>query len=127
MEEFSIAAQVWKLSSCDMCELARNSVLMSGFPDRMKQHWIGFNYKAEGVAGNDIQRTNLPDIRVSYRHETLLDELQSIFRAVDAYKQPGDDAKISKPLPSKWQVINQKQSQHENNDMKKDIHQKTKQ
>lgn len=32
MEEYSIAAQVWKLSSCDMCELARNSVLMSGFP-----------------------------------------------------------------------------------------------
>lgn len=30
MEEYSIAAQVWKLSSCDMCELARNSVLMSG-------------------------------------------------------------------------------------------------
>lgn len=32
MEEYSIAAQVWKLSSCDMCELARNSVIMSGFP-----------------------------------------------------------------------------------------------
>ena len=32
MEEYSIAAQVWKLSSVDMCELARNSVLMSGFP-----------------------------------------------------------------------------------------------
>ena len=31
MEEYSIAAQVWKLSSVDMCELARNSVLMSGF------------------------------------------------------------------------------------------------
>ena len=31
MEEYSIAAQVWKLSPCDMCELARNSVLMSGF------------------------------------------------------------------------------------------------
>ena len=24
MEECSIAAQVWKLSTCDMCELARN-------------------------------------------------------------------------------------------------------
>lgn len=35
MEEFSIAAQVWKLSSCDMSELARNSVLMSGFPTRV--------------------------------------------------------------------------------------------
>ena len=31
MEEYSIATQVWKMSSCDMCELARNSVLMSGF------------------------------------------------------------------------------------------------
>ncbi|KAI5706355.1 hypothetical protein M8J75_007271 [Diaphorina citri] len=39
MEEYSIAAQVWKLSSCDMCELARNSVLMSGFPHGMKQYW----------------------------------------------------------------------------------------
>ena len=33
MEEYSIAAQVWKLSQCDMSELARNSVLMSGFED----------------------------------------------------------------------------------------------
>ena len=31
MEEYSIAAQVWKFSPCDMCELAKNSVLMSGF------------------------------------------------------------------------------------------------
>lgn len=35
MEEYSIAAQVWKLSSCDMCELARNSVLMSGFSQKV--------------------------------------------------------------------------------------------
>ena len=35
MEEYSIAAQVWKLSTCDMCELARNSVLMSGFEDKV--------------------------------------------------------------------------------------------
>lgn len=35
MEEYSIAAQVWKLSSCDMCELARNSVIMSGFPHKV--------------------------------------------------------------------------------------------
>ena len=31
MEEYSIAAQVWRLSPCDMAELARNSVLMSSF------------------------------------------------------------------------------------------------
>lgn len=81
MEEYSIAAQVWKLSSCDMCELARNSVLMSGFPHKMKKYWLGPNYTKEGVAGNDISRTNVPDIRVAFRYETLLDELSNIFKA----------------------------------------------
>lgn len=83
MEEYSIAAQVLKLSSCDMCELARNSVLMSGFPHKMKQYWLGPNYTKEGVAGNDITRTNVPDIRVAYRSETLIDELSNIFKVVD--------------------------------------------
>ena len=27
MEKYSIVAQVWKLSTCDMCELVWNSVL----------------------------------------------------------------------------------------------------
>ena len=36
MEEYSIAAQVWKLSQTDMCELARNSVLMSGFENQVR-------------------------------------------------------------------------------------------
>lgn len=45
MEEYSIAAQVWKLSSCDMCELARYSVLMSGFPHRVSLDFgPGFDY-----------------------------------------------------------------------------------
>ncbi|KAK6111885.1 Adenosine/AMP deaminase family protein [Brugia pahangi] len=86
MEEYSIAAQVWKLSSCDMCELARNSVLQSGFEDKVKVHWLGPNYKEEGVLGNDISRTNVPDIRVSFRHETLVDELCSLFRTRNIHR-----------------------------------------
>ncbi|XP_002735956.1 AMP deaminase 2 [Saccoglossus kowalevskii] len=82
MEEYSIATQVWKLSSCDMCELARNSVLMSGFPHEMKQYWLGGSYRKEGPAGNDITRTNVPDIRVTFRHETLQDEISTICKAV---------------------------------------------
>ena len=35
MEEYSIAAQVWKLSTVDMCELAKNSVVMSGFEHKV--------------------------------------------------------------------------------------------
>ncbi|KAL0268272.1 UNVERIFIED_CONTAM: hypothetical protein PYX00_010282 [Menopon gallinae] len=80
MEEYSIAAQVWKLSQCDMCELARNSVLMSGFPPEMKEYWLGSDYQKEGVLGNDITHTNVPDIRVSFRYETLVDELKNIFK-----------------------------------------------
>ncbi|XP_051509323.1 AMP deaminase 2-like isoform X4 [Myxocyprinus asiaticus] len=82
MEEYSIAAQVWKLSSCDMCELARNSVLMSGFSHKVKSYWLGPHYLKEGQEGNDIRRTNVPDIRVAYRSETLCEELNLITQAV---------------------------------------------
>lgn len=82
MEEYSIATQVWKLSSCDMCELARNSVLMSGFSHKVKSYWLGPNYLKEGSEGNDIRRTNVPDIRVAYRQETLCQELTLITQAV---------------------------------------------
>ncbi|XP_022645970.1 AMP deaminase 2-like isoform X2 [Varroa destructor] len=67
MEEYSIAAQVWKLNGVDMCELARNSVLMSGFPVSVKKNWLGSGYEKEGVEGNDVRKTNVPDIRVAYR------------------------------------------------------------
>ncbi|XP_041636954.1 AMP deaminase 2 isoform X2 [Cheilinus undulatus] len=82
MEEYSIATQVWKLSSCDMCELARNSVLMSGFSHKAKSYWLGPSYSREGPESNDIRRTNVPDIRVAYRSETLSEELQLITHAV---------------------------------------------
>ncbi|XP_008409109.1 AMP deaminase 3b [Poecilia reticulata] len=35
MEEYAIAAQLWKLSTCDLCEIARNSVLQSGLSHQM--------------------------------------------------------------------------------------------
>uniref|UniRef100_A0A0K0E1A2 AMP deaminase n=2 Tax=Strongyloides stercoralis TaxID=6248 RepID=A0A0K0E1A2_STRER len=79
MEEYSIAVQVWKLSPIDMCELARNSIYQSGFEDRVKIYWLGVNYKHEGVLGNDISRTNVPDSRIAFRHETLIEELYNIF------------------------------------------------
>ncbi|XP_053613416.1 AMP deaminase 2-like isoform X2 [Plodia interpunctella] len=81
MEEYSIAAQAWKLSQCDMCELARNSVLQSGFPHEMKQYWLGEEYMHEGPAGNDITRTNVPNVRIAFRYDTLIDELDTLFQA----------------------------------------------
>jgi len=37
------------------------------------------------VAGNDVTRTNVPDIRVAYRYETLVDELRCICRGAQSY------------------------------------------
>merc|ERR1719159_1274637 len=55
MEEYSLAKQFFKLSSADLCELARNSVLQSGFPQDMKAQWVG---PTEPFA-SDILKTNV--------------------------------------------------------------------
>lgn len=36
MEEYAIAAQLWKLSTCDVCEIARNSVLQCGLSHQVQ-------------------------------------------------------------------------------------------
>ncbi|CAH8492352.1 unnamed protein product [Heterobilharzia americana] len=89
IEEYSIATQVWKFTSTDMCELARNSVLMSGFSPLVKSHWLGPNYTQEGVMGNDVTRSNLPNIRVAYRFETLTQELRLLLNSVLAKRTSG--------------------------------------
>jgi len=52
VEEYSVAAQVWKLTAIDMCEAARNSVLHSGFEHRFKAHWLGNDYHVRSSRGN---------------------------------------------------------------------------
>ena len=59
--------QVWKLSSADLCEIARNGVLHSGFPHACKKHWIAEEYYKPGPEGNDIHKTNVPDLRLKFR------------------------------------------------------------
>jgi AMP deaminase len=71
LEEYSVAAQVWRLSSTDQCEIARNSVLQSGWERKFKLHFLGKDY-------SDIRETNVPLIRLIYRHETLQHEKEYI-------------------------------------------------
>ncbi|KAK7390358.1 hypothetical protein VNO78_25663 [Psophocarpus tetragonolobus] len=79
VEEYSIAASVWKLSSCDLCEIARNSVYQSGFSHALKSHWIGKEYYKRGPSGNDIQRTNVPHIRLEFRDTIWREEMQQVY------------------------------------------------
>ena len=34
-----------------------------------KLHWLGSNYYKKGPEGNDIHKTNVPNMRVEFRHE----------------------------------------------------------
>lgn len=48
-----------------------------------KKYFLGANYLKDGPEGNDIRRTNVAQIRMAYRHETLCNELSFL---VDAMK-----------------------------------------
>ena len=75
IEEYSVAAQIYKFSAVDMCELAKHSVEQSGFELSLKKRWLGNDCCLPGIAGNNVAKSNVPDIREAYRHDTLLGEL----------------------------------------------------
>ncbi|GES66872.1 AMP deaminase [Aspergillus terreus] len=103
IEEYSVAAQIYKFSAVDMCELAKHSVEQSGFELSLKQRWLGSNCYLPGVAGNNMAKSNVPDIREEFRHETLMSELALIERYIDApdpqFRLPGPAG--SSPVPDK--------------------------
>lgn len=80
LEEYSVATQIYKLTSTDMCELARNSVLQSGWEMEIKRHWLGREFAKPGPAGNVISKTNVPNFRMQYRYETLQEELAFVWQ-----------------------------------------------
>ena len=58
MEEYSVAAHILKLPQSSLCELARNSVIQSGFEMEVKRHWLGQKWYLPGAAGNDINKAS---------------------------------------------------------------------
>lgn len=100
IEEYSVAAQIYKLSAVDMCELARNSVLQSGFEGALKARWLGSEYHLQGVASNNMDKSNVPNIRMVFRHETLLEELAMI----DRYCAPQSQGVAAPDQPPELQI-----------------------
>ncbi|CAE7109555.1 unnamed protein product [Rhizoctonia solani] len=88
LEEYSVAAHIYKLGQGGLAELARNSVIQSGFEMEVKRHWIGKKWYLPGAAGNDINKTNVPDRRLAFRHNTLMEELKLIYSNKDAPAAP---------------------------------------
>jgi len=83
-----------------VCEIARNSVLQSGFEDIVKKYWIGDNYKSKEPNGNskdfvierniymiiDFDKTNVPHTRYLYRLDTLKSEIMDL-ETLEKYSQ----------------------------------------
>eukprot|EP01101_Sappina_pedata_P003239 TRINITY_DN1346_c0_g1_i1.p1 TRINITY_DN1346_c0_g1~~TRINITY_DN1346_c0_g1_i1.p1 ORF type:complete len:706 (-),score=238.52 TRINITY_DN1346_c0_g1_i1:36-2087(-) len=86
IEEYSVAKAVWNLSPCDLSEIARNSVIQSGFEHDLKCQWLGEGYWKGGPESNHITKTNIPNIRAVFRHECLQSELTFIKESADALK-----------------------------------------
>ncbi|ORC85456.1 putative adenosine monophosphate deaminase [Trypanosoma theileri] len=87
LEEYSIASKVWKLGPNDMCEIARNSVLLSGFDASFKRERLGDLYFLSSSRSNDASRTHLSDIRVAYRFDTYHTEL-ALLEHISGFKFP---------------------------------------
>ncbi|ODQ80539.1 hypothetical protein BABINDRAFT_160810 [Babjeviella inositovora NRRL Y-12698] len=112
MEEYCIAANIVKMNDVELCELMRNSVMNSNYEAYYKRKWIGVDiekknesenrYKATKTRGsedylralhrgcfidndNGFLRTNVPQIRVRYRQNTLRYEYEFILKVAKKY------------------------------------------
>lgn len=54
----------------DMSEIARNSVLQSGFEAELKEEWLGKDFR-KGMTHCDEDKTHVPLIRAKFRAEHL--------------------------------------------------------
>ncbi|BDA45326.1 AMP deaminase 2 at C-terminar half [Coccomyxa sp. Obi] len=98
VEEYSVAAQVWKLSATDLCEIARNSVLHSGFPHQVKMHWVHQYYWLPGPQGNDIHKTNVPNLRMRFRYDNHQEEVALVKTGAAAHAMRMEAANARKEL-----------------------------
>lgn len=83
IEEYIIAARTFRLSVCDLCEIARNSVRQSGFEQTFKEWWIGAA-TAEGLDETAEAKSNVPSIRLRFRADCLRQELDLLNLAAAA-------------------------------------------
>ncbi|OAA47158.1 AMP deaminase [Cordyceps fumosorosea ARSEF 2679] len=97
IEEYAVAAQICKLSSVDMCELAKNSVKQSGYERAIKQQWLGHDFEKPGKEGNKMVKTNVPDRREEFRYLTLMQERDVLqrFSVYDAVGESGTSRAIN--------------------------------
>jgi len=91
LEEYATAAQMWKLSLADLCEIAVNSVRQSGFLPEDKERWLGAGYNLFDISHHDLRKTSVPTVRLRFRMDSLVDEFSFLQQTetpnIDAYRR----------------------------------------
>eukprot|EP00923_Selenidium_pygospionis_P052302 GHVN01090462.1.p1 GENE.GHVN01090462.1~~GHVN01090462.1.p1 ORF type:complete len:378 (+),score=47.35 GHVN01090462.1:874-2007(+) len=93
LEEYSVCAHLWSLSPVDMCEIARMSVLQSGFEPQYKRHWLSDSMGVD-LSTTNLSRTNVSNIRLLFRFETLENERKFL---TDIISLRSDGVIVSRP------------------------------
>lgn len=94
VEEYSIASKIWTLESNDLCEIARNSVLQSGFGPAWREKALGKFHYLNSTLGNDVMRSRVSDVRVAYRFEMYHTEMDYL----DELLQAGPNVKMRRAM-----------------------------
>lgn len=53
---------------------------------QVKKHWVGAHYWRPGPEGNDIHKTNVPNLRMRFRYDTLHQELDMVLKGAQAHE-----------------------------------------
>ena len=114
LEEYSIVLHVFGLTLIDLSEVARNSVLQSGYSyDKKKEFICGQNYNGKfNRFSNCIDRTNVPDCRLQFRKKMLEREIAWIKGGRITFKY----FETNKPGESNNDIINEINNTESNND-----------
>ena len=51
---------------------------------QIKMHWVCANYWKAGPDGNDIHKTNVPNLRMRFRYDCHTDELNLVMSGADS-------------------------------------------
>ncbi|CAG9328800.1 unnamed protein product [Blepharisma stoltei] len=83
LEEYNVVTQALDMTVVDMCEIARNSVLQSGFSLEDKKRWLGKDFQDGWPNSYDPHKSNVSWIRFSYRFECFQEEMDYISRHIE--------------------------------------------
>lgn len=61
-------------------------------------HWVGGTYWKKGPEGNDIHKTNVPNLRMRFRYDCHQEELGLVLGGAQAHHQRHQVARTSREV-----------------------------